>query len=317
VLLCGDCGLGRVDPLPSSAELDAWYRSGYRLEYKGIRRPSTARLWRLTRVAVARALDLAPRLPPSATTLDIGCGAGELVFMLRALGHQSAGFDPDANYMEWARQTLGPFVSASRIDDYQVAPASLDAVTMFHVLEHLRDPTDVLRRIAGWLRPGGLLVIEVPHLEATVQGPGHQFHKAHLHYFNQPTLVAAAARAGFAFAEGGAFDAGENLRCYFLRTAEATPAALPGPQNAARLLAILRGHRRASHYLSFTPYRRAWGRLRRTISERLHSIGKTQQQILDQRAAELHARLAFVMPRPGAAGGAGRPEGSAPGQTTG
>lgn len=311
VLLCRDCGLGRVDPLPQPAELDAWYSSGYRMEYKGIRHPSTARLWRLTRVAVARAADLAPRLPTAAATLDIGCGAGELVFMLRALGHRSAGFDPDTSYMEWARQTLGPIVSASRIEDYQVAAASLDAVTMFHVLEHLREPVAVLRHIRGWLKPGGLLLIEVPNLESTVQGPGHQFHKAHLHYFNQPALVAAAAQAGFTLEEGGAFDAGENLRCYFRRaeahgaSAAGQPVLMPEKQNAERLLAILRGHRRARHYLSATPYRRAWGRLSRTIAERLHSMGKTPRQILDARAAELRALVGFTASGTGPVGAAG------------
>ena len=47
-------------------------------------------------------------------------------------------------------------------------PGSLDAATLWHVLEHLDDPGAALERIAGWLRPGGMLLVGVPNL-ASVQ----------------------------------------------------------------------------------------------------------------------------------------------------
>jgi hypothetical protein len=54
------------------------------------------------------------------------------------------------------------------VDDAVVAAASVDAASLWHVLEHLDAPGDALQRIAGWLAPGGLIVVGVPNL-ASVQ----------------------------------------------------------------------------------------------------------------------------------------------------
>src|SRR4030095_16346994 len=48
--------------------------------------------------------------------------------------------------------------------DAPFAPGSFDLVTAFHVLEHLPDPVGVLRRMLGWLAPGGVAVVEVPNV---------------------------------------------------------------------------------------------------------------------------------------------------------
>ena len=55
-------------------------------------------------------------------------------------------------------------VQRAGIDDAQVAPGSVDVVTLWHVLEHLDVPALALERIGSWLRPGGGLLVGVPNL---------------------------------------------------------------------------------------------------------------------------------------------------------
>ncbi|HKB23770.1 MAG TPA: class I SAM-dependent methyltransferase, partial [Methylomirabilota bacterium] len=81
------------------------------------------------------------------------------------------------------------------------APARFDVVTAFHVLEHVPDPVAVLRRMLGWLAPGGLLIVEVPNaggLGATLFGgawSGLELPR-HLSHFTPVTLERAVRLAG-------------------------------------------------------------------------------------------------------------------------
>lgn len=95
--------------------------------------------------------------------LDIGAGRGRFVAEARAAGWYAHGIEPSARGVEGAR-AIGVELARAGIDDAAVPDGSLDAATLWHVLEHLDEPGVALQRIAGWLRPGGLLLVGVPNL---------------------------------------------------------------------------------------------------------------------------------------------------------
>lgn len=179
-----------------------------------------------------------------------------------------------------------------------IDPVSFDLITLYHVLEHLPDPSSALDRCARWLRHDGLLVIEVPNFESTVQGPGHAYQKGHLYYWNLPSLRALGLCTGFRLEEGGVFNEGENLRCYFRRSEAAPPPSPEIPGNAEWVTGILQAHTRITHYASATPYRRVWHRLRRTTLETILSFAETDLAILEFHARALQRRLVASVPRP-------------------
>lgn len=286
-VLCLSCGLGRRDPMPDENELQAYYHDVYRVELGYGRQPSKGRLWRGASLAVERAQDLIPRISMPCITVDVGCGAGELVYMMTALGHTSQGFDPDSNYIQWSRQLLGLKVEACGIKDINIGQGSRDLVTMYHVLEHLPDPGAALARCAEWLNEGGLLVIEVPNIESTLHGPGHQYQKGHLHYFNQQTLIVLASQSSLRMESCRLVYGGENVRCYFRKDMQLEPIARCIPDNAERILNILELHTKWKHYSSSIPYRRALNRLTRTIVETVYSYAASDAAILWQHALRL------------------------------
>lgn len=51
-------------------------------------------------------------------------------------------------------------------EDTSIAPASVDAISFWHVLEHLDAPGAALARAAEWLRPGGVVLAGVPNLDS-------------------------------------------------------------------------------------------------------------------------------------------------------
>jgi SAM-dependent methyltransferase len=104
---------------------------------------------------------------PPGRLLDIGAGRGRFVAQARAAGWDADGIEPSLRGVAGAR-AQGIELQQAGIEHAAVPPGSLQAATLWHVLEHLDDPGAALARIAGWLAPGGLLVVGVPNL-ASVQ----------------------------------------------------------------------------------------------------------------------------------------------------
>ncbi len=162
LLRCGSCGTAiTLAAAPDEAHEAGAYGGGT---------PRGARLVApvLRRFDRTRLTDLAKAgaLPPG-RLLDIGAGRGRFVAQARAAGWYAHGIEPSRRGVEGAK-TIGIELVAGGIDDAVVPPSSLDAATLWHVLEHVEDPGAALERIAGWLRPGGLLLVGVPNL-ASVQ----------------------------------------------------------------------------------------------------------------------------------------------------
>jgi SAM-dependent methyltransferase len=58
-------------------------------------------------------------------------------------------------------------VTQERVEDCdRFAARSLDLITMFHVIEHVSSPRAAVERLAGWLRPGGVLAVETPNVDS-------------------------------------------------------------------------------------------------------------------------------------------------------
>ena len=132
--------------------------------------------------------------------LDVGCATGKFLRQMAEVGWRCAGIELDPEAAALARRVT-PDVFTGEPMDAPFAPGRFDLVTAFHVLEHLPDPAGVLRRMIGWLAPGGAAVIEVPNVGGLC---GRLFGRywvgldqpRHLVQFTPATLAALAERAG-------------------------------------------------------------------------------------------------------------------------
>jgi 2-polyprenyl-3-methyl-5-hydroxy-6-metoxy-1,4-benzoquinol methylase len=208
-LLCLHCGVARTHPLPSEEELTHFYQEEYRQEYKGVITPRGKHVLRAARLARQRLWHLLPHLPAGSRLLDLGAGGGEFVAVARAAGLDAEGLEPHAGYANHAAQVLGLPVRQGIWQSADIAPGSLQALTMFHVLEHLPNPVTCLRAVLAWLAPGGWLLLEVPNLIGPLSTRSRRFHRAHLVHFTPLSLTGTVRRAGFhvvwanASADGG------------------------------------------------------------------------------------------------------------------
>jgi SAM-dependent methyltransferase len=146
-------------------------------------------------------VDYVRRFAAGGALLDVGAAGGAFVSEAGRAGFRSRGIEPSPAFARHARDVLGVDVADGRLEDAELEPASLDAITMWHVLEHVPDPVAALRTSAAALRPGGVLVAEVPNLESAafaIMGTTwtHLDPEVHLSQFTRATLVDALERAG-------------------------------------------------------------------------------------------------------------------------
>ena len=165
VVRCGGCGLLRLDPQPPPEELGRYYPDNYWFapDESAASRMEEAyrRLVLRDHVQfVAQALGSSTARGP---LLDVGCGGGLFLGLMRARGFRVVGLDNsrEAAGIAWRRQQVPALVG-----DLQRAPLrerSVAGLTMFHVMEHLYDPRAFLRAARELLVPDGRLVVQVPN----------------------------------------------------------------------------------------------------------------------------------------------------------
>jgi SAM-dependent methyltransferase len=172
------------------------------LHETGAYRPGAPRLSGLA-APILRSFDrrrlamLRPLLRPGARLLDAGAGRGRFVATARSAGYDAIGIEPSP------RGPGDPLIAEVTIEAATFGPGSFDAVTLWHVLEHLADPGASLRRIADWVAPGGALLVGVPNLaswQARVGGERwyHLDVPRHRTHFTPEGLDALLRATGFA-----------------------------------------------------------------------------------------------------------------------
>ena len=109
-----------------------------------------------------------------ADVLDLGCGDGALGRWLAGQGARHVlCADPSARMLALAAGHAHPRLEYRRAsaESLALAPASLDLVVSSLALHYVADYETLIRRIAGWLRPGGQLAYSVEHPICTARDP--------------------------------------------------------------------------------------------------------------------------------------------------
>jgi 2-polyprenyl-3-methyl-5-hydroxy-6-metoxy-1,4-benzoquinol methylase len=290
-VMCQGCGHVFTNPAPSEGDLKAYYTEHYRSAYKGVITPKRKHVLRAGFRALERLSRLRSFLAPPAKVLDVGAGGGEFAYLLSRLGYDVVGVEPNAGYAGFASQSYGLDIRATTLELVDFPVQTFDAITMHHVLEHIADPRAALIRLAQWLKPGGVMVVEVPNAESWFHAPRRRFHAAHLHTFNRAGLEDVFMAAGFTVENLELMPGTAHLNIVARHHPTHPPFA--GYRNAAAdVAAHFHRHTEITHVLSGMALRRLWGNAMRPWREhrKLSSLGNptAARDILDRLfAAEL------------------------------
>ncbi len=98
-------------------------------------------------------------------SLDIGAGIGKSMIAMSKAGYESFGFEASDAFYERAISKMGispEFLKLGMIENIEYPENSFDFITFGAVLEHLYDPANSIEKALKWLKPGGIIQIEVP-----------------------------------------------------------------------------------------------------------------------------------------------------------
>jgi SAM-dependent methyltransferase len=203
IVRCSSCGLVYLSPRPTLAAIGSYYPESYEPYLRVV--PQALPAWKRKLLNYGLQKRVAPIVQRKAPghALDIGCATGQFLAYLRDMaGWQAMGIEPSQSAAEYARKNFGLDVHQGDLRGAQLPDQSVDAVTMWDVLEHLHDPRAELAEIRRILKPDGLLVFRVPtydSLDARLFGPywaGLDVPR-HMAVFDRRTLTRLLAQAGF------------------------------------------------------------------------------------------------------------------------
>ena len=98
--------------------------------------------------------------------LDIGAGIGKCMYAMEKRGFDSYGIEPSNPFYKRAITKMGmdpEKLKNVQIEDADFPENNFDFITFGAVLEHLYDPNLSIKKALSWLKPGGIIAIEVPN----------------------------------------------------------------------------------------------------------------------------------------------------------
>jgi 2-polyprenyl-3-methyl-5-hydroxy-6-metoxy-1,4-benzoquinol methylase len=137
--------------------------------------------------------------------LDIGCGPGYVLSLLKARGFACTGIDFNPEVVQQANDRFQVNAHVGRIEDLGAFQGEFDVVLLVHVLEHVDDPMTLLGHCRRLLARGGLLFLDLPNRtrfalnRSLTRGEldEAEYPPHHVTFWSAPTLSRALTGAGF------------------------------------------------------------------------------------------------------------------------
>jgi 2-polyprenyl-3-methyl-5-hydroxy-6-metoxy-1,4-benzoquinol methylase len=162
---CTNCQLLFTNPRPKEEEIGPYYNFPAYFSHEDKAKSLTQWIYQQVRnYNISKKVNFIRSLKKKGTLLDYGCGTGEFLVKAKNRGWKVKGIEPSIKAKELANLKLGNKVKES-IDDLK-KESSFDVITLFHVLEHIHDLRQTVKKILNHLQPNGYLIIAVPNHES-------------------------------------------------------------------------------------------------------------------------------------------------------
>ncbi|MBT8272153.1 MAG: class I SAM-dependent methyltransferase [Flavobacteriaceae bacterium] len=194
-------------PRPSEDDMHRYYESEDYISHSDTKRNLFEKAYhRVREINLRRKLKLINKYQPrSKRLLDFGCGTGDFLRTAQNNGWTITGIEPNSMARDIGNsKTNKNIFTPEKLDSF--AKASFDVITLWHVLEHLHDPLEKLKRFHNLLDDGGTLILAVPNhnsFDATYYGTNWAGYDVprHLWHFSKNAIKKMANASEFQLRE--------------------------------------------------------------------------------------------------------------------
>lgn len=203
VVQCKSCNHVFTNPRPIDEDLSLFYESDDYISHTNSSKGLFNRVYKVVRkIALQQKRKLVEKHHPTkGRLLDIGCGTGEFLNVMRQAGWVVSGVEESETARQQAISNYQLDVLAGN-QVFENQPNSFDVITLWHVLEHLPDLNAYFKLFYNLLQSNGTLIIAVPNHESF----DAEFYKSdwaawdvpiHVSHFSKSSLNNWAEKYGF------------------------------------------------------------------------------------------------------------------------
>jgi len=202
---CSNCTLRFTQDVPNAETIGPYYQSSAYVSHSDTKEGLINKLYHFVReITLKSKRNLVEQYTglQKGSLLDIGAGTGAFSNTMKEASWNVTGLEPDGNARQVALNKFGlPLRDASAI--YDLASNQFDAITMWHVLEHVHDLQGYLDKFSSFLKTEGKIFIAVPNYTSGDAVTYKEYWAAydvprHLYHFSPKSMEMLAASKGFA-----------------------------------------------------------------------------------------------------------------------
>lgn len=202
---CAQCSLRFTQDVPPANEIGKYYRSENYISHSDTNKGVINKLYHRVRkytLGIKHKFVVEQTGKKAGVILDVGAGTGAFLHYMSQNGWKTEGLEPDENAIARARTQYGLELRSAN-DLFNLDPGAFDAITLWHVLEHVHDLHGYMRKLKELLNSNGRLFIAVPNYtsfdaeEYTSWWAAYDVPR-HLYHFSPAAMQELTARHGFA-----------------------------------------------------------------------------------------------------------------------
>ncbi|MBP6755467.1 MAG: class I SAM-dependent methyltransferase [Bacteroidia bacterium] len=207
IVSCKSCGFKFTNPRPENSVIGDYYKAEEYVSHSNTTKGVVNKLYHSVRnYTLKQKLKLISSYVSRGTMLDYGCGTGMFLNVCKNDGWETYGMEPDDNARKMSiEKGLDVFSDKDKVSD-RIADKKFNAITLWHVLEHVTDMEATLSFFKSKLNDEGVLIIAVPNHVSYDAQYYKEFWAAydvprHLHHFDINSMTSLVEKAGFKFKE--------------------------------------------------------------------------------------------------------------------